>query len=420
MGCTGSHSEPVWPEGGKSKSNGGGGFHDTYFVGKKLCSGSVSQVHVATRVKIGQNSNGDEAVKIMDLRLAGPKLHKMIGTEVSHWKTLSSDEHCVKLNDVWYGNGMCYMVMERCNGTLLQYLDGTFEYDERFLGGVFLQMLLGIKAVHARDIVHRDIKPLNFMVGGEDGSQIKIGDFSLSASMPSTSKLRGECGSAPFMSPEMVSGSGYDFKTDIWSFGVIVYALLFGRYPYPAEELNHRSFKQATELAEGAPSFKSSLELSCNVIAFSMSLLKRQPNIRTSAADALNMSFMVASCKREHGIGVDLPDLVVARQHAKKLYAFQASDDDGGVSHIDTYLNKLQMDKFRVPIQAVPSNGSALPNRFTIARTKSIGSTHSKGSRGTSKKRNSRCARQFALDDAETSTAVGDSSMLDGSWTCNV
>mmetsp|Transcript_54432 Transcript_54432/g.86207 ORF Transcript_54432/g.86207 Transcript_54432/m.86207 type:complete len:107 (+) Transcript_54432:3-323(+) len=106
----------------------------------------------------------------MDLRLAGPKLNKMIGKEVSHWKTLSRDEHCVKLNDVWYGNGMCYMVMERCNGTLLQYLDATFEYDERFLGGVFLQMLSGIKAVHGRDIVHRDIKPLNFMVGGEDGS----------------------------------------------------------------------------------------------------------------------------------------------------------------------------------------------------------------------------------------------------------
>lgn len=423
MGCAASQS------GGRGTHEHFDSFHDKYLIGKRLGKGKFGQVYEATRARKVQSRNGSEpsidtarAVKIIDLRLACPSLHKLVGNEVSHWKAVSSSNHCVKFREVWYGEGLCYMIMERCKGSLLRYLEGAMEskflasslgytgYDERFLGEVFLQMLLGIETLHERNIVHRDIEPGNFMVGGVNGCKIKIGDFGSSASMPSTDMLHGECGLAPFMSPEMVSGLGYDFKTDIWSFGVIVYTLLFGKYPCP----------QMKKFAggRGQPSFKTSMNLSYNVIAFSMFLLQEDTNARPRVGEVLNMSYMVASRRREHAVGVDLPDLEAVRVHAKNLQAFQAGNEDAATD-IDVYLNKLQMDKFDVPIHDFGNEDSRRKSIKSNGTEKSVKSTTSRGRPKTPRRKNLRCAEQVALDSllAQTST---DSFFEDRSSTCEI
>merc|ERR1719353_856031 len=147
--------------------------------------------------------------------------------------------------------------MEKCASGLLQALEKMPEINERGLGTVFAQMLLGISHCHGAKVVHRDVKPDNFLVGGEGGQTIKLGDFGLSAIMPKQGKLPGVFGTAPFMCPEMLVGRWYDEKADVWSFAVIVYVLLFGLFPYMPKQQSSKAMKQA--IIEGGstpPSFE--------------------------------------------------------------------------------------------------------------------------------------------------------------------
>jgi len=110
------------------------------------------------------------------------------------------------------------------------------------------EMLLGVQACHLVDIVHRDIKPQNYLLGS-DGSTVKLCDFGLAVRMPRRGQLRGVAGTIPFTSPEMLMDSGYGRygkATDVWSYGVSAYYLCFGVFPFP------KAFCQDTECMEKA------------------------------------------------------------------------------------------------------------------------------------------------------------------------
>ena len=98
-----------------------------------------------------------------------------------------------------------------------------------------LQTAEGLRAAHQKRIVHRDVKSSNIMVT-PDG-QIKIMDFGLAKSAAATVLTRtgGPTGTVPFMSPEQARGEKVDHRTDIWSFGVVLYQMLAGRLPFQGD-----------------------------------------------------------------------------------------------------------------------------------------------------------------------------------------
>lgn len=94
------------------------------------------------------------------------------------------------------------------------------------------QLILSIKEIHNRGIVHRDIKLDNILVGNydEENIEVKIADFGLADEIiPPMTRLIQRCGSPGYMAPEILRSEGYDFKADIFSMGSVFYHILARR-----------------------------------------------------------------------------------------------------------------------------------------------------------------------------------------------
>ena len=100
---------------------------------------------------------------------------------------------------------------------------------------IITQIAEGLSEAHKADIVHRDIKPENILIDNE--GRVKILDFGL-AKLKGVSKLTKESstlGTVNYMSPEQARGESVDHRSDIWSFGIVLYELFSGRLPFQGD-----------------------------------------------------------------------------------------------------------------------------------------------------------------------------------------
>lgn len=96
---------------------------------------------------------------------------------------------------------------------------------------VFLKQIInGFKALHEKNIIHRDFKNDNILLNEE---QVKIADFGFARQFNSNvSKTYSQVGTPITMAPEVHEGSSYGLKADVWSLGVVFYELIYGYCPY--------------------------------------------------------------------------------------------------------------------------------------------------------------------------------------------
>ncbi|XP_066595894.1 serine/threonine-protein kinase unc-51 [Prorops nasuta] len=173
------------------------------------------------------------------------KSQNLLGKEIKILKELTElhHENVVALLDCKESNHNVFLVMEYCNGgDLADYLGAKGTLSEDTIR-VFLRQLSGaMKALHAKGVVHRDLKPQNILLSHNCGKScpqphqitLKIADFGFARFLRDGVMAATLCGSPMYMAPEVIMSLQYDAKADLWSLGTIVFQCLTGKAPFQA------------------------------------------------------------------------------------------------------------------------------------------------------------------------------------------
>jgi serine/threonine protein kinase len=205
-------------------------------------------------------------------------------------------ERIVRIFDVGSTDaGTPFIVMERLLGTPLEALvreHGALPWTaaREILG----QVAEGLAFAHSRGVVHRDLKPANVMVsGGVEAPRCTIIDFGLARREVITSgseslSMTGEVfGSPPFMSPEQFKGETADARSDIYSFGCLMFFVLTGRRPFEGEKLGDLMYKHLFEPAPTPVVQRCPPGLAPALVAITLRALRKAPEQRFANTDEL-------------------------------------------------------------------------------------------------------------------------------------
>ncbi|XP_068523950.1 maternal embryonic leucine zipper kinase isoform X4 [Anas acuta] len=186
------------------------------------------------KVKLGRHLLTGEkvAIKIMDKLALGDDLPR-VKTEIDAMKNLSH-QHICRLYHVIETSKKIFMVLEYCpGGELFDYIISKDRLSEEEARVFFRQIVSAIAYVHSKGYAHRDLKPENLLIDEEHN--LKLIDFGLCAKPKGglDYHLNTCCGSPAYAAPELIQGKAYiGSEADIWSMGVLLYALLCGFLPF--------------------------------------------------------------------------------------------------------------------------------------------------------------------------------------------
>ena len=183
-------------------------------------------------------------------------------------------------------DGTYYIAMEYLpGGTLKDRLVKRGPLPARTAAAVALQIAEALKAAHASDVVHRDIKPHNILI--TESGDIKVTDFGIAraASSSTMTKTGSILGTAHYLSPEQAMGEPVRPQSDLYSLGVVLYELLTGELPYNAETPIGIAMKHVNGELRSPIEVDPSIPAGINAVV--MKLLARDPEDRYSDAAAL-------------------------------------------------------------------------------------------------------------------------------------
>ena len=183
-------------------------------LGTHLLTGSKVAVKILEKEKIKDSSDTERVTREI-------KILKLV-----------QHPNIVQLFEIIENSKELYLIMELAEGgELFDYIVARSRLKESEACRFFHQILLGVEYLQKVNVVHRDLKPENLLI--DTSKNIKLVDFGLSNTYKSGETLKTACGSPCYAAPEMIAGKRYHGATvDIWSCGVILFAMICGYLPF--------------------------------------------------------------------------------------------------------------------------------------------------------------------------------------------
>ena len=222
------------------------GKNKTYVISKTLGKGTFGKVKLAYNQ---ENKNEKYACKILlKSNIKDEDDNLRCKREMDILKKMHH-VNVVRTYEIISTETTFYIFMDFCaKGELFNYIVVKQRLSEKKSAFFYYQLINGIEYIHKKGVCHRDLKPENLLL--TEKNKLKIIDFGLSNYF-NGNLLETPCGSPCYASPEMVRGHKYDgFKIDIWSSGIILYAMLCGYLPFEEmenDDCNEVLFKNIME-----------------------------------------------------------------------------------------------------------------------------------------------------------------------------
>lgn len=203
---------------------------DRYEILGKIGSGGMSDVYKAKCHKL----NRFVAIKVLKQEFSEDRSFVAKFRVEAQSAAGLMHANIVNVYDVGDEDGIYYIVMELVEGiTLKKYIEKKGRLAVREAVSIAIQVAQGIEAAHNHHIVHRDIKPQNIIISKE--GKVKVTDFGIARAASSNTINSSAMGSVHYISPEQARGGYSDEKSDIYSFGIMLFEMLTGRVPFEGD-----------------------------------------------------------------------------------------------------------------------------------------------------------------------------------------
>jgi serine/threonine protein kinase len=206
---------------------------DFYKVERVLGKGAFGKVNLALHILTQSMC----AIKsISKTHIAEDSQIRKVKQEVMILKR-TAHQNIVQLYEYFETQKHILFVIElAAGGDLLNYVRKRRQLKEDVAKSVFKQIIDALAYCHSKQILHRDIKLDNILL--DINGEIKICDFGVSKIVRPGETMTEQCGTPAYIAPEILKDEGYEgFAVDIWSAGVVLYAMLYGAVPFKANDL---------------------------------------------------------------------------------------------------------------------------------------------------------------------------------------
>ncbi len=266
-----------------------------YEIISKIGSGGTSIVYQARRLSDGKIV----AVKVIREELEDIKEQERHFRLEAEALAHMSHKNIRRIFAVGQWNDSLYMVTEYIDGkTLKDIINTKGPLSSQKALDYALQITAGIEHAHLKNIIHRDIKPQNVIVAN-DGT-VKIVDFGIARMLSHTTRTMGGkdvVGSVHYISPEQARGAQVDSRTDIYSFGILLYEMFTGKVPFTGEEAVTIAMKHVNEQPAPPKTVNPSLLKGINDII--MKCIQKDPQRRYQTASELREDLLLFAANPE-------------------------------------------------------------------------------------------------------------------------
>ncbi|PNY28589.1 serine/threonine-protein kinase [Tolypocladium capitatum] len=260
-----------------------------YTLGRLIGKGSFGKVYLATH----KLTNGSKARVVLK---SAHKDDSNLAREIHHHRQFVHP-HIARLYEVIVTENLVWLVLEYCSGDeLYNYLLEHGPLAVHKVQKIFAQLVGAVAYVHMQSCVHRDLKLENILLDRHEN--VKLVDFGFTREYEGrTNYLQTFCGTICYAAPEMLRGEKYaGEKVDVWSLGIILYALLCGELPFDDDDDN----VTRTRILSEEPAYPE--HLPSEAIPLLKSLLSKRPFPRPTLQDVLAHPFLAEHAQAQQTI----------------------------------------------------------------------------------------------------------------------